>query len=969
MSFLPGTANVVDGNGPIEAYTLNYKFNLIDFDWVTWHNYEWENWMQVDALLNVAIGFLDLKGIWKSGTVYAVGDTVIDPRDLVSLYQATQSFTSTTDVSELDDVTFWDLRNEVRPSVSTVFGRQGDVVATEADYSAFYPLIADLDNVNANFDNYLPLAGGTVTGLLRINDTAPRLALYETGGTVNQRLTYVTTFGGDLQFQSRNDNGTFAGTFGQLRRDFAGGVQAANDILVASMGDARYERRDLTFATEAAFISADLSSISAGTQAYVGTRRWIKVTGATEFAKVGWEPVDFDTVADMKLSLRVLPEGSFVTADKWEYRAEPLVFANPHIINAGGTRFSLRSPVVDVEAFDADNTGVIDSTDQWEIAVAWAIAQRLLLRSGGEYKLSRTFAPNSRLQWMCNETTMYFQTATDINLVEALHYPITHPGGGLQPSGKRVLFDLKGMEGSRIYGALNIIGYQMSNAQWETRQNIKQHWIGLTASQGLAGAITFDDVLVQGCGYGMWQGDQRGKTAIQTPNLPYTRCSFRRFETRFCYVPIEYGSSGNGGDDVVFGQLRFSASLGRSRIIASELSFQNWFLSGLLNGRDEEPGITATLTAGSDTVTFSTTHVGLGVGRTVAFMSGGLNNVGASIPVVAKIIEEITPTQYRFDKTIEASGSGVLFMLDPPSVLLFGCNIPKGLVYVEYIHDCALVMDDRCSFEGVLRVSNGSMAGYYDSVALIYGDGVTFKATLGSETYLNSTCKRIVAVAHRTAPPSSTELNDIIVDINVNKSKVLQSVNLRPIELVELNNADRAGRTNFEDAVNSKMTLKYRCGEEVIRMRNYITQSVDEDNIMYEDETPSQRFTLLGSIVDGIYSGNVSAYVAPATYPIKTPGIAGGASMDGIIAGKRYYVELQLDPNPNDGDAFVCEAYLQYRLGGFTNLGRTWRMPAAPFRLRDTFVAPTDANRLHLFCLTDDSFLIRKFNVYEVITL
>ena len=67
---------------------------------------------------------LGMGGIYETIT-YAVGDWVIS------------NGTSWEKVDNTDAVT-------------SVFGRLGNVVANEADYSSFYPLISDLNTTNSN---------------------------------------------------------------------------------------------------------------------------------------------------------------------------------------------------------------------------------------------------------------------------------------------------------------------------------------------------------------------------------------------------------------------------------------------------------------------------------------------------------------------------------------------------------------------------------------------------------------------------------------------------------------------------------------------------------------------------------------------------------------------------------------------------------------------------------------------------
>lgn len=125
------------GNGPIAGFTNTFSLNLVNFDWITWHNYEWENWIVVDALLNAAIGFLNIKGFWKPNTDYLAGQSVFDPANVSRLYLCLAPHTSGTDF-EAEKPLYWKQVDQAKPPVSSVFGRIGDVIAAAGDYAAFY---------------------------------------------------------------------------------------------------------------------------------------------------------------------------------------------------------------------------------------------------------------------------------------------------------------------------------------------------------------------------------------------------------------------------------------------------------------------------------------------------------------------------------------------------------------------------------------------------------------------------------------------------------------------------------------------------------------------------------------------------------------------------------------------------------------------------------------------------------------
>lgn len=134
--------------GAIQSLTTNFSFNKINFDWVTWHPYEWDNWDQLDAILNVAVGYLNIVGVWRPQFAYTAGQVVIDPDDLVTLWEAQDNHTSGTDFDAQEKLDHWATQSNPGAQVTSVFGRIGAIAAEEADYSAFYPLIADLVAVN-----------------------------------------------------------------------------------------------------------------------------------------------------------------------------------------------------------------------------------------------------------------------------------------------------------------------------------------------------------------------------------------------------------------------------------------------------------------------------------------------------------------------------------------------------------------------------------------------------------------------------------------------------------------------------------------------------------------------------------------------------------------------------------------------------------------------------------------------------
>lgn len=136
--------------GPVAGYTTNYGLALVNFNWTTWHDYEWQNWETVDALLEVAIGFLNIRGVWKPLTDYIVGESVIDPNDNTVLWKARNTHTSSTLFDAAEIAAHWDPYTS-SAGVTSVFGRGGAVVAEAGDYDAFYYTEAEIDALIANY--------------------------------------------------------------------------------------------------------------------------------------------------------------------------------------------------------------------------------------------------------------------------------------------------------------------------------------------------------------------------------------------------------------------------------------------------------------------------------------------------------------------------------------------------------------------------------------------------------------------------------------------------------------------------------------------------------------------------------------------------------------------------------------------------------------------------------------------------
>ena len=218
-------SNAQPGNGPLAGLTNNYSLNLVNFDWVTWHDYEWNNWVTVDALIFAAIGFLNLKGIWRANTAYGAGESVFDPTDVTQIYLCNTPHTSGTNFNT-DKPLYWDLRTDVTAPVSSVFGRIGDVVGVSTDYVAFYPMRSEVytkSQSDAQISAINQVNQGQDTAIANNNAAITVNANAITALNTNIPLTYMPFSGG--QFTGGVNVASGAANQFEVRRDAASRIR------------------------------------------------------------------------------------------------------------------------------------------------------------------------------------------------------------------------------------------------------------------------------------------------------------------------------------------------------------------------------------------------------------------------------------------------------------------------------------------------------------------------------------------------------------------------------------------------------------------------------------------------------------------------------------------------------------------------------------------------------------------------
>lgn len=142
--------------GPLKRLTKRFNFNIINFGFPRWHQYDHDNWDTLDAILATYVTQSGLKGLWRNATQYEAGDRAID-EDEAKIYiaqadhlsPATGSFAD----ARLANATLWrpvtyDPENRGEWAPSTIYG-QDDFVVYEARYA-----IVKVDHISStNFQD------------------------------------------------------------------------------------------------------------------------------------------------------------------------------------------------------------------------------------------------------------------------------------------------------------------------------------------------------------------------------------------------------------------------------------------------------------------------------------------------------------------------------------------------------------------------------------------------------------------------------------------------------------------------------------------------------------------------------------------------------------------------------------------------------------------------------------------------
>lgn len=487
-----------------------------------------------------------------------------------------------------------------------------------------------------------------------------------------------------------------------------------------------------------------------------------------------------------------------LTKDGFTYKVARAGASDAHVVTKSGVPLYVTGRQVSADAFGADPTGRQDSTEAFNRALKFCAARGVPGYSSGRYRISGTLAPAGRYRWDWGETVLDFTSATK----EALTEIKANPQGSStpQPSGKYVLFDTRGCGEAVNTGSLTINGSTPGNMKLASRAAIPADIVAITASEGMSADATWGTLVLQGCGHGLWQGDQRGSA----PNiLPYTRWQINYLKIQFCIHPIESGFSGNGLDDTFFSELRLTRNGGRSVLRGTDIGGGVAFINGLAPHADVESQKAATK-AGSPQVTLSTGNPDIGPGSVIVIRNAAMNKAGGPCDFVARVMAK-SGTALTLDRAPEVTQRGADILCDPPEVMLSTTQWRFQQTYLEEIHNVPMMLTNRSAIYGIIKISNGHISSRYDC-GIVLIDRSLAKIALHAVSSNNTKVKSVVGVASFR---NNAIYNSNSVELYVPDTYIRSTINSDPVRIISAIHGDMPGEYS-EDAsecLNQSLSL------------------------------------------------------------------------------------------------------------------------------------------------------------------
>lgn len=500
-----------------------------------------------------------------------------------------------------------------------------------------------------------------------------------------------------------------------------------------------------SYDTIADFVAADLTALPAGRTIQVKGRDWIKVPGAAHFAKSDWEPVIFDTVDDLKMSIRTMTVGDEIEAEGYRYNVEPAVFATPHILTAGAARLSVKGERVNVIAFGADPSGIRESSAEWNIATKWCVATGRMGESQGTFYCLNSISPGGLLRWdFGSETLLQWKSIDTDDLIEVLHCP----QGETEVSGSGVfcLWDTSGMKDSTLDGQLVISGSLVGSMPLAVRKNILSNVAGVSAATTSSAEMRWDKLHVRGCGFGLYAANFAGSAP---PVLGFTRWTVNDLQFSFNLAWLRTSPGGNQTDEFKAHNVHVTRCGGQNSVVrGTEFVADHVLLKGFDDVQDLEPGTVST-TAGSTIVNLSADNPDLVEGMTICIedASNSLDTPGQRNWLVADIVAK-TGTQLTLERAAENTVAAAGYIVNPMDTLVIAGGWHVTRTYFENVLGYGLLVQNSAWMFGSTKASNGVLGSRYDSPVIArpeVGKSCTIEIVSEGTNRGNANMKSLVA--------------------------------------------------------------------------------------------------------------------------------------------------------------------------------------------------------------------------------
>lgn len=499
--------------------------------------------------------------------------------------------------------------------------------------------------------------------------------------------------------------------------------------------------RAIKFETRAEFVAADLSALPAGTIVPVGFMRWIKVTGATAYAKTGWEPMLFGDYADVAASR----QGARGTGELWQ---TPLadyieVSSGEDFTTTGGVKLKYQpeGEVYPQAIADVGDLTTIPATDERAtLNKAKAIAVRegvpLNLR-GFKYRCEGTFDLTGLTVLRGSGYQVYLPA-------DATYDKFKQADGTTDVVGDNtvIALDISGTR-LRFEGNGSFIGHFCDTFPSIERAQINANLACIGGKTAGAAEINVSGYLyIQGFAY-----------PVYVPDLTTTGTTrqIARFiggwiRSRFCLTTVGYfGAAANANDEwsVYWRTDRCGGfgSITHDSFRKSAISWEDFFGSGLVDisgdNHDAEASTVSIDSGTPTTVTLSAAHDYLAAGDTIVIQNGFTRASDSTVRPLVAIVTAVSGTTVTLDALtpVNRTASGLKWFYRPPQWRLDNCHLHGNHTYFENLWDCVRINDEAGLTIRNLKGGAAVLSGRQGALFNTLGMDPVFEATVQNEFF------------------------------------------------------------------------------------------------------------------------------------------------------------------------------------------------------------------------------------------